>query len=102
MRTRVHSIVRALTLSALLPALAACTPNIGDECSNSLDCSQGGDRLCDITQPNGYCTIYNCEPDTCPEGDGVCVAFDFQLDPVCRAHDDARWARFERTYCMAG
>lgn len=85
----------------LLTALAACSPNIGDECASSIDCSQQGDRLCDVNQPGGYCTVFNCEPDTCPEDDGVCVAFTYQLDPVCKELDDGRWSRFERTFCMA-
>lgn len=92
----------ALAAFAALLILGGCTPKIGRECSNSLDCSQQGDRLCDNTQPGGYCTIFNCEPDKCPEGDGVCVSFLSQIDPACGPTDDATWGRFERTYCMAG
>src|SRR5690242_18467125 len=45
-----------------------CKPKIGDECKTSTDCSVTGDRLCDITQPSGYCTIFNCEePGSCPD-----------------------------------
>ena len=73
-----------------------CNPEIGDDCTTSTDCSINGDRLCDTTQPGGYCTIFNCEPDTCPE-EAQCVAFDTELDPTCQ---DQRWARFERTFCM--
>ena len=80
-------------------AAAACAPAIGDDCELSTDCSQLGDRLCDTTQPGGYCTIFNCEPDTCP--DAMCVGFNFKLDPACGAADDGRWGRFERTFCMA-
>jgi hypothetical protein len=77
-----------------------CTPEIGDPCTTSLDCSQLGDRLCDTSQPEGYCTIFNCEPDQCPE-DAVCIGFGLQIDPACASVEDARWARFERTFCMA-
>jgi uncharacterized membrane protein YgcG len=84
-----------------LSALSGCTPEIGDDCASSLDCSQQSDRLCDITQPGGYCTIFNCEPDTCPPDEGVCVAFGNELDPVCGPLDDSQWSRFERTFCMA-
>ena len=94
--------VRWLRLGWALPAAAlisGCTPEIGDKCTVSTDCSQLGDRLCDATQPDGYCTIFNCEPDTCPES--VCVSFDPDLDPACREADDSQWARFERTFCMA-
>src|SRR5262245_44066434 len=81
-------------------AIAGCAPEIGDECGSSVDCSPQGDRLCDIHQPGGYCTVFNCEPDTCPEDEGICVAFYYELDPACGPLDDSRWARFERTFCM--
>src|SRR5690348_74537 len=47
---------------ALAAALIAvgCLPKIGDHCTTSLDCSQTGQRLCDTTQPDGYCTVFNC------------------------------------------
>lgn len=91
-------IARALVQAAVL-AIAAlaigCTPKIGDDCSSSADCSVQGDRLCDTTQPGGYCTIFNCEPGTCPEDEAVCVAFN---DSVC--DDPLRTPRFRRTFCM--
>ena len=78
-----------------------CQPSIGDACSTSTDCSTQGDRLCDTTQPGGYCTIFNCEPNTCPEDEAACVAFHGSLDPACGSADDGEWARFERSFCMA-
>lgn len=78
--------------------LLGCPPKIGKKCSISTDCSQLGDRLCDTNQPEGYCTIFNCEPDTCPES--ICVGFDPSLDPACKSADDGRWPRFQRTFCM--
>jgi hypothetical protein len=84
-----------LPLSALL---LGCPPKIGNKCTLSTDCSQLGDRLCDSTQPDGYCTIFNCDPDNCP--DAVCVAFDPTLDPACQNADQGRWPRFQRTFCM--
>lgn len=80
-------------------ALLGCQPDIGDECSTALDCSTIGDRLCDNSQPNGYCTIFNCEPDTCPD-EAACVAFQQALDPACGAVDDGRYGRFARSFCM--
>lgn len=88
---------RALLL--LAPLLIGCQPDIGDECATALDCSTIGDRLCDTSQPNGYCTIFNCEPDTCPD-EAACVAFQQELDPACGPVDDARYGRFARTFCM--
>jgi hypothetical protein len=89
----------------ILVFITGCAPEIGDDCNTSLDCSQQGDRLCDTKQPGGYCTIFNCEPDSCPEDEAVCVAFDFVLDPACHPGDDlpandTEWARFGRTFCM--
>ena len=98
---RIHVARLALAAFAALLVLDGCTPKIGRECVTSLDCSQQADRICDNTQPDGYCTLFNCEPDKCPEGDGVCVAFSSQVDPACGSTDDVSWGRFERTYCMA-
>ena len=97
-----RALALALAAAALvfLPMVMGCTPDLGDECTLDLDCSQQGDRLCDITQPGGYCTVFGCEPDKCPEDEGLCVAFNPQLDPACGPLDDGRWARFERTFCM--
>jgi hypothetical protein len=77
----------------------ACSPQIGKKCSISTDCSQLGDRLCDTTQPGGYCTVFNCEPDSCPNA--ICVAFDPTLDPACGSSVIGRPPRFERTFCLA-
>jgi len=43
-------------LGIALTALVAlgCQPEIGDSCHTSVDCSQSGNRLCDVTQPGGY------------------------------------------------
>jgi len=83
--------------------LAGCRPNIGDSCVSSVDCSSQGDRLCDTSQPDGYCTIFGCEPDACP-GDpatSVCVGFGLDTDPLCSVSGtDPRWPRFEKTFCM--
>src|SRR4051794_9134146 len=78
-----------------LAALAGCSPKIGDKCTISTDCSVQGDRLCDPTQPGGYCTIFNCEPNKCPD-EAVCVAFN---EPSCSSPALSR--RFQRTFCMA-
>ncbi len=56
--------------------LSACQADIGDSCTNSSDCSVSGDRVCDRTQPGGYCTIQGCDPDTCP-GRSLCVEWRF-------------------------
>ena len=64
--------------AALIVGLAlagfGCAPEIGDDCGSALDCSAQGSRLCDRTQPGGYCTIQGCEKGTCPD-EAVCVKF---------------------------
>jgi hypothetical protein len=59
---------------ALVALVAACAPQIGDPCSNASHCSINGDRLCDTSQPNGACIVFDCQPDRCPD-DAVCVRF---------------------------
>lgn len=99
----VRAAFRSAALAMPLVFAVGCNPKIGDACTVSTDCSQQGDRLCDATQPDGYCTVFNCEPDTCPtDGDGVCVAFFPELDPACGGSVSSQWPRFERTFCMQG
>jgi hypothetical protein len=69
---------RRRLVAALWVGLASagfgCAPEIGDDCGSALDCSAQGSRLCDRTQPGGYCTIQGCERGTCPD-EAVCVKF---------------------------
>jgi hypothetical protein len=55
--------------------LTGCKEHIGDSCGSSTDCSVTGERQCDLAQPGGYCTVFSCDPDTCPEG--ACVEWRF-------------------------
>lgn len=71
--------------------LAACAPEIGDDCSINQDCGAG--RVCDRSQPGGYCSIPSCESTAaCPDG-SVCIAFD-NGETWCMLHcegnDDCR------------
>lgn len=91
-----------LMLPALLLALAAgCKPKIGDDCQLSTDCSAAGDRLCDITAPGGYCTVYNCEPNACPEDESLCVQFAARRSPIAACDDLQSPSPYARTFCMA-
>ena len=85
---------RLLLLLGLATLAFGCKPDIGDKCTTSTDCSIAGERLCDLTQPGGYCTIFNCEPNLCPEK-SVCVAFGERTCSV-----QAVTLRFRRTFCM--
>jgi hypothetical protein len=62
-------VIAVLCLGAL-----GCGHEIGDSCSFSSDCSPNGDRTCDISSTNGYCTIIGCDFDTCPD-EAVCIRF---------------------------
>lgn len=93
-------LLRRVTL-AFTVLLVACQPEIGDECQVSTDCSAAGDRLCATDQPDGYCTIFNCEPGTCPE-EAICVGFGSNLSRVSDVCEDPQGSsRFQRTFCMA-
>jgi hypothetical protein len=76
-----------------------CQPEIGDPCQTAADCTTSTDRICDATQPGGYCTIFNCEPGGCPE-EAACVAFRAfpAVAPGCL--DEQQRSRLERTFCM--
>jgi hypothetical protein len=58
----------------MLAAVAGCGHNIGDSCKTNVDCSPAGDRFCDTSSQDGYCTIEGCDQSTCPS-EAVCVRF---------------------------
>jgi hypothetical protein len=93
------------TFVALLFSLAtACTPEIGDECTSASECvSTETDRLCLTEQienfPGGYCTVFNCAPDSCPE-EAVCVGYRTNLANSEQCSDPLEPSRLQRNYCM--
>jgi hypothetical protein len=95
--TRLATLCLALVTAALA---LGCTPQIGDKCTVSTNCSTTGDRLCDVTQPDGYCTTFNCEPGSCPE-DSVCVNFGTRLSPVEGCAPSQANSPYKRSFCMA-
>src|SRR6185503_4990813 len=92
---------KLLLLCALAAVAIGCKPKIGDDCQLSTDCSAAGDRLCDITAPGGYCTVFNCEPGSCPEDESLCVEFGAQRSPVDECRDEQSPSPYARTFCMA-
>jgi uncharacterized membrane protein YgcG len=91
----------AIAFATVAGALAlGCKPQIGDKCTVSTNCSTTGDRLCDVTQPDGYCTTFNCEPGNCPE-DSVCVNFGTTLSPVQGCTPSQANSPYKRSFCMA-
>jgi hypothetical protein len=93
------SVSRLGALLALASALA-CQPRIGDDCLVDLDCSQIGDRICDSTQPGGYCTQFNCGPTSCPEDESICVAFGNTPSAAYGCGNLGRGSPYVRNFCM--
>ncbi len=104
--------------------LLGCDAEIGDSCSVNVDCSTSGDRVCDTSQPGGYCTVEGCSASSCPSG-SRCVAFfptasltapcdpltedvldtsvstdDCDVDEVCLKSGYCAPRYLQRTYCM--
>jgi hypothetical protein len=89
-----------IAMLALVAAMmvSGCRMNIGDGCGSSTDCSVTGERQCDLAQPGGYCTVFSCDPDTCPQG--ACVEWRFvpsrTAETWCmKTCDDDGWCRNE-------
>jgi hypothetical protein len=64
--------MRSLILVALVAT--GCGKEIGDSCVVSSDCDPNGQRICDVSQKEGYCTIMGCDYSTCPE-EAACIRF---------------------------
>ncbi len=89
----------SLRAAALLSAIAlGCQPQIGSSCNLSTDCSTMGDRLCDTSQPFGYCTIFNCGSNSCPP-EAACVATN-PAEVGCPYDDRHAPSRFSRQMCL--
>ena len=106
-------------LIALLVLFAGCGKQIGDACIVASDCSTAGDRACDSSQFQGYCTIQGCDYNTCPE-EAACIRFfmgqfenkpcnhlterittnDCSLDELCDLEDHCVPRNSEVRYCM--
>jgi hypothetical protein len=67
-------LMRQLVLIALASLAAGCGYQIGQSCVVDTDCSADGSRVCDISEPSGYCTILGCDYNTCPDN-SECVRF---------------------------
>ena len=96
---RFSSRLRLLAFAVI--ALSACTPSIGDKCVLSTDCSTRGDRLCDTSQPDGYCTQFNCARNACPDN-AACVLFNAAIQGC--GYDDRSGgygSRVARAFCIA-
>ena len=75
---RTASLLTVLLVSLLAPA---CSKKVGDACQTNIDCAQDGSRICDLSQPGGYCTFDGCDDSSCPS-DSICVRFFDQKFPT--------------------
>ena len=105
--------MKSLIVLALVLVAAGCGKEIGDACIVSSDCSPNGDRQCDISQKEGYCTIQGCDYATCPE-EAACIRFfngqfanrpcessaDCTLDELCSLNNHCVPRNSEVRYCM--
>lgn len=87
-----------LNLVVLMGAVVACQPKIGDDCTRGTDCSTSGTRSCDTSMPGGYCTVANCEADSCPE-EAACIAFTMSPSTLQECVDIGE-IRGLRSFCM--
>jgi hypothetical protein len=71
----------------LLAGASGCARKIGDRCTTNVECSPTGDRVCDPSQPDGYCTQEDCLAGTCPVKEAVCVRFVALTSIACYAED---------------
>ncbi|MBA3465681.1 MAG: hypothetical protein H0T46_37460 [Deltaproteobacteria bacterium] len=104
--------MRSLSIVALLLCFG-CGSEIGDSCVISSDCDPNGQRYCDISSKEGYCTIQGCDYDTCPE-ESACIRFftgNFEnrpcdstsqctLDELCSLEGHCVARSSEVRYCM--
>jgi len=99
-RRPAHRALAWLGILCLGSIASGCLPKIGDDCQSDADCSQVGDRVCDTSQYAGYCTQFNCTPESCPVGEGICVAFGNSPSVAHGCQDLGRPSPFARSFCM--
>ncbi|MEO8875861.1 MAG: hypothetical protein ABI461_09760 [Polyangiaceae bacterium] len=87
----------AVIALAGMMTMAGCTPHIGDHCTLSTDCSLQGDRQCDTAEPNGYCTVFGCQGNLCPD-QAACVLF-YPAVQGC-GYNDREPSRTAHAACM--
>jgi len=88
----------SLAVFGILGAVTGCKAHIGSPCTLNTDCSLQGNLVCDNSQPYGYCTYFNCVPDTC-QNEAACVALSPAV-PGCAYDDYNSPERTARTMCL--
>jgi hypothetical protein len=88
----------AALLLAGAALLCGCSPHIGDKCAVNSDCSLQGNLQCDTSQPNGYCTFFNCTSNSC-QNSAACVAVNANV-PGCTYDDYTSPSRTAVNMCL--
>ena len=83
-----HLLVLTLTLSTG----AACAPLVGDTCATDVECDTQNGESCDLSVPNGYCTLFDCRPGDCGE-ESICITFPDQTSACMLYCDDSSGCR---------
>lgn len=91
---------KSLFVAGLLTLSVACQPRIGDDCRVNQDCSGERQRLCDTSQPGGYCTLSNCSATSCPDGEAICVMFNSSASSVPVCDNPGKLASSALAFCM--
>jgi hypothetical protein len=87
-----------LGLAFAAAGLVGCAPHVGDHCNQNSDCSLQGTLQCDTSQPNGYCTLFNCTGNSCPSN-AACVALNASV-PGCMYDDYLSPSRTVLPMCL--
>jgi hypothetical protein len=74
-----------------------CSPHIGDKCVLNTDCSITGNLQCDTSMPGGYCTMFNCGPNSCPNGNACYL---FHADVQGCPYNDRQTSRTAHSFCL--
>jgi hypothetical protein len=78
----IYPILRFISLSIWIGlSLMGCESLVGDPCIADSQCGIG--RICDLRSFEGYCTLPDCEENTCPS-QSICVEFK-NADTYCMA-----------------
>jgi hypothetical protein len=89
-----------LGLALFLLFASGCAPRIGDDCTTNTNCTGQTERLCDNSQPGGYCTLFGCNPTSCPADESVCVSFGAAASPVEGCSSPDLTAPAAKAFCM--
>ncbi|MGA2448742.1 MAG: hypothetical protein ABTD50_08720 [Polyangiaceae bacterium] len=88
----------SFVLAISIPSASGCAPSIGDKCQVSTDCSATGSLQCDTAEPDGYCTVFDCSPNKCPDN-AACVEVRASV-LGCPYNDRQSPSREARNFCL--